>query len=296
MAKILISLLSLLAWLPVSVGNHTDYSGGFSTGSDFGGFGGGGSGGSDLGGFFFLGGGGGSLNSGAVIIFILIIAAIVAYNYFKGRNQANGQSAPFSQNAQSQTLANRNEEITEKIREHDPDFSPDRFLSWTEQVFVQLQYAWTKRDWKLARPFESEELFNMHKSQLDDYIKNGTINIMSNVCANESYMCDYSMEGKHEYLTVFMNTRYNDYIIKEDTKQVVKGDPNRTYHVRYKLKFMRAIGVKTGEFSNKSTVKCPNCGAPVDVNAAGQCAYCGTVITNGENDWVLCDMDDIGQY
>lgn len=291
MGSFFLRLISAFSLLPLSVGNHTDYSGGggdFDTG-DYGG---------SYGFDFYSGGGGGSSSSdGFGLIPAIIVAVVILFIFYLIKKYGNtiniNQSSQAGFNG---AVANRNGEIERKIKEHDPDFSTERFLSWAEQVFVRLQQAWTERDWKKARPFESESLFNLHKSQLDEYIRNGTINIMENVCVNESYLCDYADDGNYEYLTVFMNTRYNDYIVKEDTREVVKGDPNRTYHVQYKLKFMRTLGVKTGQLSNKSTASCPNCGAPVDVNAAGQCAYCGTVITNGEHDWVLCNMDDIAQY
>lgn len=290
MGKFITSIFGWLSLIPASVGNHTDYSGG--GGNTGGGYFSTGGSGNGLDGFYFLGGlGGGSDSDGGgfiAAVVIIIVIALIFYGITKSR-------VPNSSNRYHQPIVPRSEEIAKKIKEHDPDFSSERFLSWAEQVFVQLQQAWTERDWKKARPFESEELFNLHKSQLDEFIRNGTINIMENVCVNESFLCDYAVEDKYEFLAVFINTRYNDYIIKEDTKQVIRGNRDRTYNVQYKLKFMRSIGVKTDKFSNKSTMKCPNCGAPVDVNAAGQCAYCGTVITNGEHDWVLCNMDDIGQ-
>lgn len=286
-------LFLALSALPASVGNHTNYGGGGTTGGGTFTGGTGGTGGS-LSGLFFAGSGGGSGGGGGFIILIIIIAfiALIVYGAIKSKGTGSSNMGQPSGPAP----VSRDEEITASIRAHDPNFSKEKFLSWSEQVFVQLQQAWTERDWKKARPFESAELFNLHKSQLDEYIRNGTINIMENVCVNESFLCDYAAEEKYEFLTVFMNTRYNDYIVKEDTKAVLKGDPNRTYNVQYKLKFMRSIGVVTSEMSNKSTVQCPNCGAPVDVSETGECAYCGTIITNGEHDWVLCNMDDVGQY
>ena len=35
---------------------------------------------------------------------------------------------------------------------------------------------------------------------------------------------------------------------------------------------------------------CPNCGAPTEITSSGQCPYCGSVVTNGEHDWVLTDI------
>lgn len=228
----------------------------------------------------------------AGIICPLVFVAIIVIAIAMWRSKRKKKVEPgVTYDPPSNTLTQ--DEIIGMIREHDPNFDSEKFLSWSKQVFVQLQEAWQERNWKKARPFESEELFNLHKSQLDEFLKNHTINMMENVCVNEAYLYDYKAEGTYEYLTVFMQTSYNDYIISEETKQVVKGDPDTRYDTDYKARFMRSVGVQTGGNSNASTTKCPNCGAPVDVNAAGQCAYCDTVITNGQHDWVLCNLDDV---
>lgn len=289
-----IGLPAAIWLLPLSVGNHTNYGGGFSGGGGSfsgGGFSGGGF--SGLSGLYFLGGLGHSGGGGIGTAVVIVLVVLAVFFMMRGR-AASAQNGGFSGPAPQRPVP-RDEDIARSILEHDPGFSKERFLSYSEQVFVQLQQAWTERDWKKVRPLESESLFNLHKAQLDEYLRNGTINRMENVCVNESYLCDYAREDKYEFLTVFMNTRYNDYIVEEASGKVIKGDPKRTYQVQYKLKFMRTVGVQTGEHSNETTTRCPNCGAPVDVSETGECAYCGTVITSGEHGWVLCNMDDAGQ-
>ena len=88
-----------------------------------------------------------------------------------------------------------------------------------------------------------------------------------------------------------MRVRMVDYIIDEKTKQVLKGDPNKDCFMKYLLTFTRKTGVKTDPaVSNMSTKSCPNCGAPTEITSSGQCEYCGSVITTGDYDWVLCNM------
>jgi Uncharacterized protein conserved in bacteria len=248
----------------------------------------GGSAGSGSGNLFFFGGAAQPGVSVLTVVVALIFLALIVYNFRRSHRAPLDGGRPFEA-----IPPQRDDEISRAIGEHDPDFSRERFLLWAERVFIQLQQAWTDRDWRKARPFESEELFSLHRSQLDSYIRSGTINIMGNVCVVESFFCDYAKEDEFEFLTVFMNACYNDYVVREDTKKVVRGDPERTYQVRYKLRFMRASGVATTGMSNGSTERCPNCGAPADINEAGQCACCGTVVTNGACDWVLCGLDEI---
>ena len=42
---------------------------------------------------------------------------------------------------------------------------------------------------------------------------------------------------------------------------------------------------------------CPSCGAPLDkINQAGQCEYCETVVTLGDFDWVLTNIEQDEVY
>ena len=43
------------------------------------------------------------------------------------------------------------------------------------------------------------------------------------------------------------------------------------------------------------TVTCPNCGAPLDLNATAKCQYCGAVIQSADFDWVLKTIKGISQ-
>ena len=85
-----------------------------------------------------------------------------------------------------------------------------------------------------------------------------------------------------------------DYVIEDSSKKVIQGNPDVDMHMTYRLTFIRKAGVKTKEGTNsKSTTNCPNCGAPTKVTSSGQCEYCGSVITTGEHDWVLSNLEGI---
>lgn len=71
--------------------------------------------------------------------------------------------------------------VGEKVRQIDPMFSEEKFLNWTKDVFVKLQTAWTKREWSIIRPFESNELFETHAAQLQEFIQAGKINIVERI-------------------------------------------------------------------------------------------------------------------
>src|ERR1035437_6008504 len=60
--------------------------------------------------------------------------------------------------------------------------------------------------------------------------------------------------------------------------------------------FQRSAGAKTLVTGGVTDKKCPNCGAPLDVNATGNCKYCGEVVTSGKFDWVLSKIDQANEW
>ena len=245
-------------------------------------------------GIFIFGGGFGSLLFWIVII---IICLIIIKNYRKGhmndRNAAffNRQSESYRMQDMQQLEA-RQTQIENKIQVNDPNFNKEEFVAWSKNLFVKLQQAWTDRDWSTIRTFETENLFEQHKNQLQGYINNNQINVMDRICVNYAHLYNYRLEGDKEILTVRLNSRMADYIIDATTKQVLKGDKQTERVNTYLLTFIRKNGVKTKPGTIEvNTTNCPNCGAPTQITSSGKCEYCGSVITTGEYNWVLSNLE-----
>ena len=234
----------------------------------------------------------------------LAIIAIIIYLIFrkKGGNGGNkgGSTSNFSEMAKAaaiekaQAAAASEEAVTAQIQAIDPYFSVDKFNAWVREVFLKLQQAWTDRDWKKIRPFESEELFAQHNQQLEEYIRNNKINVIEKIGIKSCKLVSFTEDGDKEVVKVNLSAVMRDYVIDATTRKVLESDPNKDWYMTYILSFNRKKGVKTPEgLSNMSTTNCPNCGAPTEITSAGQCPYCGSVITTGEHDWVLTDIHSV---
>ena len=174
-------------------------------------------------------------------------------------------------------------------------FNKEEFISNVKSLFVKLQQAWTDRDWSVIRVFETNELFEQHHKQLQDYIDRKQINKMERICVKSAQLADFKQTGDKDILTVILKSRMVDYIIDEETGKVLKGDKVTDRHSTYKLEFIRKTGVKTKPGSNQiNTTNCPNCGAPTQITSSGKCEYCGSVITTGEHSWALANLEKIG--
>lgn len=226
----------------------------------------------------------GSFTLPEMIIF-LVVVGIVIYVTMK----QNGDTKSSINSTKDNT-----KQVATQIRQIDPMFSEDNFLAWTKEVFIKLQTAWTKKDWSIIRPFESNELFEQHNSQLQEFIERGRTNIVERINVTSATLYSFKQDGDKETLKVTLKAVMRDYIIDDSTKRVLEGNPNVDQYMTYRLTFIRKAGVKTKPGTNsKSTTNCPNCGAPTQITSAGKCEYCGSVITTGEHDWILSNLEGV---
>jgi hypothetical protein len=273
--------------------SHDSYSGGGSSSGS------GGSYGYSSGGYSYYGGGG-DTDFGTVaglIVVIIIVAVIIIIFGGKGGNGGNGGSSSPSRSVNpgaNVTVKDNTDEIVSAIREYDENFSYEKYSAWVKEVFITLQMAWSERDFAKARLFEKEELYKQHELQIKKYIENNRINVLDRINVNQLYLHKYVRDNEYEYLTVCLQSRMTDYIKDANTGAILKGNPNTEYHLRYLYTFMRKTGVLTDPAkSNKSVVSCPHCGAPTSITSAGKCEYCGFIVTTGEFDWVLSNIESV---
>ena len=229
---------------------------------------------------------------GLVVLAILIVIVLIRRK--KAKRQAS-DATYINQQVQNQVNADSTFDnsamVASQIQAIDPDFSADKFVGYAREVFMTIQSAWTAKDWKPIRPFENETLFNTHKQQLDEYIRLGKTNVIEKIGIKHCSLHEFRQDGDKEVLVVWLNAVMRDYVIEDATKKVLESDPNRDWYMKYEMVFNRKAGVKTDPGKKGTAVtNCPNCGAPTEITSSGQCSYCGSVITNGEHDWVLTDI------
>ena len=229
----------------------------------------------------------------------VLVIAVVWYLIARKKKGLKGADIPqdmsgYTGGVEGETLVGDQAAVAAEIQAIDPNFSADKFTAWVREVFIKLQQAWSDRDWKKIRPFESEELFSLHNTQLEEYIRGNKINMIEKIGIKTCSLVSFAEDGDKEVVKVRLSAVMRDYVIDATTRKVLESDPNKDWNMTYLMTFNRKKGVKTQEgLSNKSTTNCPNCGAPTEITSAGQCSYCGSVITTGEHDWVLTDIHSI---
>ena len=243
-------------------------------------------------------------------IFLLIVGSIAIWrmlrNKFKNNptvskyNEAMDKilnpnfNFDFGNNVNNVRTAQSEESVLSSVKAIDPNFNSEEFKAFARDVYIRLQSAWSKGDWEDIRTFESNELFEQHRNQLQEYLDKGQLNKMDRVgVLNERYSGFRQQAGK-DILEIDLDVKQIDYIIDSKTKQVVIGDPNEEDYGTYRLTFSRTTGNKTNVATGETKItNCPNCGAPTTITSSGKCPYCGSVITTTDYGWVLSNLSKI---
>lgn len=298
-----IFLLTLPFLASADVGGNVDYdtpSGGDWGGDDWGGDDWGGSGfGFDPFTMFYFGSRMGLspiMMIGIVVVFILLKSRYGRSTDTRSNNPPPQKRTVHAQKPFAPTAPRIQEDPAslDALRESDPNFSQNAFLSRVSNMFMQLQEAWTDKDWKRVRPFEHDQIFHMHNEQLNRFIENGQTNVIEDIAILDTRLESYEQDGPYEYLNVIIRARFKDYIIDDASGQMIKGFKDRPVTMTYRWKIMRRRGTKT-EHSDTMVTQCPNCGANMSIGQNGICEYCGSEVTLGTHDWVLTQIVPLAQ-
>jgi rubrerythrin len=261
--------------------------------------------GGDSGGGWDSGDSGGSYSSGSgdtgggtviasVFIFVIIVVVLVYASKGKTAEKQAGGIRSSSREGLSVLLPDRTALIERIIKEHDPNFSANDFISFVKRVYIDIETAWCKRDMTPVRTLLHDNLYDATVKQVQAKIEQGVVYHYESMVVNTAYLTSYAKDGQFEYLTVYLNARRIDWQEDEKTGRILRGDKTTRWDLRYKMKFMRSAGVLTKEATAGLTEhECPNCGAPLEMTSSAKCPYCDSVITTGQYSWVLSDYGTV---
>ena len=248
---------------------------------------------------------GDSLSTGMNILIMFGVGGFILFmliKYLNDQNSSSGKSYGSSTSYQPQPTIHRrvenNSQAIDRLRYYDPNFDASAFTSWVREVYIQLQAAWTKKDWNLVRSLESASLYSQHSAQLEDYIQSQTTNVLERVYVENVRIKDfYENPDGNDTLVVILSSTLRDYVIEDKTRKVIEGDPQKDLFTVYQMNFIRKHGSQTESSVQDEAVsdRCPNCGAPLKISAISKCDYCGSDITRSPNQWVLDTYDVVDE-
>lgn len=304
----IVTALVLLCVILAPLVGHADVGGGVDWGTnDWGGdYGGYDYGGNDYGGYDYGGDDYGNSHSAKSInpffLYFLfrnpwMVLILIPLWYFNSRSSRKKDRRRFSEsNPPSSAWVKPKEEVNlDALLERDPNFSKPEFLLRASDVFIALQQAWTAKDWRGIRAFESNSLYDQHARQLQVYIDKGQTNVVEDISILNTVFDAYEEDRENAYLSIILEARYRDYVIEDESGKVIKGDKESRYIMTYRMQFMRNLEVKTEKATETKVTQCPNCGASLSISQNGICEYCGAEVTTGANQWVLTALQPLQQ-
>jgi predicted lipid-binding transport protein (Tim44 family) len=175
------------------------------------------------------------------------------------------------------------------IAASDPQFDGAAFVERVRGAFVALQEAWSSRDLDVARGFMSPGLYYGWSTQVETMAAEQRKNVIENVQIRSIAPVGVVHGRAVDDVTVRIDAACVDYEVDERTGRTVFGSRDLEPFVEF-WTFQRSTNAKTPEHGLLDK-RCPNCGAPLDVNQIGQCHYCKAAVTSGKFDWVLSRIE-----
>jgi hypothetical protein len=153
-------------------------------------------------------------------------------------------------------------------------------------IFIMLLLAIQNNDIDNVKHYLTDELYEKYSKRCEELKKKNQMQLYdeANVKKIEIFDSGTDDDGNEVYV-IFLTSRYMDYIIDLNTGKKISGVDDHRVEKDHDLIFKRKIGVHKG-----NVVKCPGCGANLDVNATGRCEYCGTIHSAESYDFILTSI------
>ena len=305
-------------------GGH-GFSGGGGSGAGGGGFGGGG------GFFFFGGGGGGGAGAGFGVFILILVLLFIFFAVIRPRmNRRIGGRGGFGQSVDSglgapvsppgSEWSHTDQPAISSVRgdlfpgtadnamhpesaadglaaitAHDQDFDKEAFLEQVQRTFFVVQEAWSQRKPDMSRQVMADGLWQQHKVQIQGYVDAHKRNVLEDLAVADLSVIAAHSDATYDTITVRVTACCADYDVDDQSGKVVRG--NRSVeNWAEDWTFQRSSSATTKPSGGTMSAKCPNCGAPLDLDLAGVCKYCKAPISSGAYDWVLARIAQVPAY
>jgi hypothetical protein len=167
------------------------------------------------------------------------------------------------------------------------------FQARARLIFNELQEAWSSLNWERARPHETDNIFQMHRYWIEAYKAQKLRNALDQYQITGMQPVKIKQDAFYQAITLRIFAQGYDYTLNQNG-QVVAGSKTNLRRWSEYWTFVR--NSKAKPVAARADLNCPNCGAPLKVNAIGICEFCGGKITSGEFDWVLSKIEQDESY
>ena len=180
-----------------------------------------------------------------------------------------------------------------QIESHDPAFDQDAFLEQVQKAFFVVEEAWADRKPEMSRQVMADGIWQQHRVQIQGYIDEHKRNVLSDLAVGDLTIIGAHSDQTYDTITVRVLAACGDYDVDDQSGKIVRGN-KRVEQWQEDWTFQRSAAATTKPQGGTLSSKCPNCGAPLDVDLEGVCKYCRAPVMSGKYDWVLARIAQVG--
>ena len=179
------------------------------------------------------------------------------------------------------------------LRASDPDFDLVTFLDQVKALFLRVQAAWAGGGLAPVRRDLSDATFQRLRVQLELLRAQNVRNVTEDMAVLDLVPAGLEQTSAFDTLHVRIRAQARDVDVPvslsaEQAQERAQRAPLEPFVEVWS--FVRRPGTRSRKDGVLPPGKCPNCGAPFDGGAAGNCGYCGAIVNSGAYDWVLAEI------
>ena len=181
--------------------------------------------------------------------------------------------------------------IIHALTERDVNFNRESFLFYAQKIFVSIQRAFSRKDFKTLQSLETKELFMQHQDQISRLNEKGETNVEEMILVrNVEFLSLHERNGKDE-LSVLISCSMIDYLQKSRSGRLVSGDKKARVNRLYQMTLERNHNALTPkEDAPEKDVECPSCGTHMQIKYSRECKHCGTFLVGSDQDWIVSNL------
>ena len=167
----------------------------------------------------------------------------------------------------------------------EPDFNVSVFHSKVSNIFVLMMNSIMFKDTSRVYSSLSTNMRTKIVEILNNLASKNLIQMYDELNVKSVSITNVNIMEDKFVVQVLLVSRALDYCLDEQTKKLVCGNnQSRTEKTNYLTFELKRNHLKIGNAAH-----CPNCGASIDFNYTGLCAYCNAQINKSEYDWILTE-------
>jgi hypothetical protein len=138
----------------------------------------------------------------------------------------------------------------------------------------------------------ADGIWQQHKAQIEGYVNEHKRNVLEDLAVGDLRITSAHSDQTYDTITVRIFAACADYDVDDEKGKIIRGNKS-VGQWQEDWTFQRSSAATTKPGGGTLNSKCPNCGAPLNVDLQGVCDFCHQPIMGGKYDWVLARISQV---